>query len=163
MKKLLCLLLGLMLALSACVSDSGSETQGPSSPTAAPTKATEATEPAFQEMVLVDNETTVVKVTAIDEQGFWGYTLKVYLENKTDKELMFAVDSVSVNGFMCDPFWAATVAAGKKANESISFSEGDLTENGIEKVEQIQFTLLVYDSGDPLADNLIEQEFTIKP
>ena len=76
---------------------------------------------------------------------------------------MFTTDAVSVNGFMCDPFWATSVAAGKKANESISFSENDLEKNNIESVEEIVFTLRIYDSNNWLAEDVLEETFTIKP
>ena len=92
-----------------------------------------------------------------------GYGVKVFLENKTDKELMFSVDQVSVNGYMCDPLWATTVAAGKKANEQITFFKSDLEENNITKVEEITFTLNVYDNNDWTAEHLVTETFTIKP
>ena len=122
-----------------------------------------ATEDVFQEIVLADDENCTVKITAMGEDSFWGYSLKVFLENKTDLELMYTVDNVSVNGFMCDPFWATTVAAGKKANDEISFMDSDFEKNGITDVEEITFTLRVYDSNDWLADNFVEETFTINP
>ena len=76
---------------------------------------------------------------------------------------MFSVSEVSVNGFMCDPFWAATVSAGKKANEQITFFASDFESNGIETVEEITFTLKVYDNGDWLADKFVEESFTVNP
>lgn len=97
------------------------------------------------------------------EDSIWGYTLKVFLENKTDKNLMFSADDVSVNGFMCDPFWACTVAPGKKANEKITFSEKSFQENGIEAVEEITFTLHIYDSNDFSAESVLKETFTVKP
>lgn len=136
------------------------ETQTPTeAETAAPTEAPET----FEEIVLADDENCTVKITAVGEDNIWGYTLKVFLENKTDLELMYTVDNVSVNGYMCDPFWATTVAAGKKANEEIHFMSSDFEKNGITEVEEITFTLRVYDSNDWLADNFVEETFTINP
>ena len=133
-------------------------------PTTVPeTTVPETTEPAFTEITLVDNETCTVIVKGIDEENLFGYTLNVFLENKTDKELMFSVDGVSVNGFMCDPFWACTVSAGKKANAQITFLESDFEANGIEAVSEISFTLKVYDNNDWLAGNLVEEAFTVNP
>lgn len=152
-------ILSLVLAMVAC-----GET--PATEETAPTLSASTTEPlpsGFSALTLVDNEQFTVRISDIDPKGFWGYTLKVYLENKTDKELMFSTDNVSVNGFMCDPYWAVTVAPGKKANEDISFGEGDFERNNIQSVEQIEFTLCIYDSNDILAGNLLEQVFTVKP
>lgn len=134
------------------------------SQTTVPTTGT-ATEPEkqFEEILLVDNEQVTVKIIGIENDPIWGYTLKAFVENKTDKELMFTVQNVSVNGFMCDPYWAVSVDAGKKSNTSISWLESDLEKNGIDKVEEITFTLRVYDSNDWLADDIVKETFTVKP
>jgi len=167
---LLTVLLFLSLAACAPASETGTTattTGTGSTPEAAPTTTTPATtkpeEPAFEEIVLAENDDITVKITAITQDPIWGYTLKVLLENKTDKELMFTVDDVSVNGFMCDPFWAISVAGGKKSNSSISWLESSFAENGIDQVEEITFTLRVYDSDDIMADNLLKKDFTITP
>ena len=164
MKRIFVLLsaLTLVLSLAACgAAPSTNETL--SNPSVSTSEPKPSQTPEFSPLTLVDNDQITVKITGIDADGFLGYTLKVFLENKTDKELMFSTDDVSVNGFMCDPFWASSVAAGKKANEEISFSEGDFEKNGITAVEEIVFTLSVYDSNDILADDLLEQTFTFKP
>ena len=157
----------LCLALAAC-GGAGNDTTGtvnPSKPAGSSSSAQEDTKPSGtnKEQVLVDDENITVKITGTQEDSLWGYTVKIYLENNTDKELMFSVDDVSVNGFMCDPFWASTVAAGKKANEKITFSEAAFKENGIEAVEDISFTLHVYDSNDLAADSLLKKTFTVNP
>lgn len=129
----------------------------------ATTTQPETTVPLFSEITLVDNENCTVIVKSVDPDNLFGYTLNVYLENKTDMELMFSVDKVSVNGFMCDPFWASTVSAGKKANQQISFSKSDFEANGITEVTDISFTLNVYDNNDWTADYLVEETFTVNP
>ena len=40
---------------------------------------------------LVDNAYCSVTVKSIDPDNMWGYTLKLLLENKSDKELMFSI------------------------------------------------------------------------
>ena len=163
----------LTLSMVACSkTDSEAETgTDPIVTTAAPAQTTtpattaqpETTAPVFKEITLVDDENCTVIVKGIDPDSLFGYTLNVYLENKTDKELMFSVDQVSVNGYMCDPFWASAVSAGKKANKQISFSESDFEANGIAEVTDISFTLNVYDSKDWAADYLVEKTFTVNP
>lgn len=180
MKKLVSIALSAVLALSlvACGS-SGSTTITASgaadsavsteaAPAAEPTAAPEPTatpEPAFQEQTIVDNEYCTVILKDIDEDGMWGYSWKVYLENKTDKTLMFGLDNVSVNGVMADPFWAVSVAPGKKSNETISWSSSSLEENNIkpDDITQVTFGLRVYDSDDWTADKFVNEEFTIYP
>ncbi|MBE6959557.1 MAG: hypothetical protein E7448_02405 [Ruminococcaceae bacterium] len=152
----------LVLTLAAC-GEAPTTNETINDPSVSVSEPQQSQTAEFSPLVLVDNDQFTVKITGIDPKGTWGYTLKVFLENKTDKELMFSTDDVSVNGFMCDPFWAVSVAAGKKANEEISFSEGDFKKNGIESVEEIVFTLSIYDSNDFMADDLLEQAFTVKP
>lgn len=157
----------LCLALAACsgVENDTTGTVNPSKPAGSSSSTQEDTKPSGtnKEQVLVEDENITVKVTGTQEDSLWGYTVKVYLENNTEKDLMFSVDDVSVNGFMCDPFWASTVAAGKKANEKITFSEAAFKENGIEAVEEISFTLHVYDSNDLTAESLLKKTFTVNP
>ena len=152
----------LCLALAAC---GGAEENTTGSVNSSSSSTQESTKPSgtSKEQVLVEDENITVKFTGTQEDSLWGYTVKVYLENNTEKDLMFSVDDVSVNGFMCDPFWASTVAAGKKANEKITFSEAAFAENGIEAVEEISFTLHVYDSNDLTAESLLKKTFTVNP
>lgn len=164
---LLCMLL--TLSLAACSSSPADETTAPTTTNGAPAATTTVPETSapeetgFEEMVLVDNDDIFFKITGIEEDPIWGYSLKVYIENKTDIELMFSVDDVSVNGFMCDPFWAESVAAGKKSNSSISWFESAFSENGITEVEEITFTLQAYDSNDFTAEDVLLETFTVKP
>ena len=153
----------LAASLSACGSEPAATVPAGSAPIQTePTQSTTAPA-AFEEILLRDDENCTVKITAIEEDGLWGYTLKTYLENKTDKELMFSVSNASVNGFMCDPFWAVTVSAGMKANEEIHFMEEDLKRSGIETVTDIEYTLRVYDSNDWDAEDLVNEPVTIYP
>ena len=170
--------LALTLSLAAC-GKAESETTIPSGSTApsATTQPSETTRPsettvpetsgqaevAFEELVLVDNDNCTVKVVGIEEDGLFGYGVKLFLENKTQQNLMFSTTDVSVNGFMVDPLWAATVSAGKKANETVTFLSSDFETNGIKTVEEITFTLNVYDNDNILSGNLLEEIFTINP
>ena len=157
MKKQFLSLLAAAMMLTAC--------SNPPAPTEAPATVPVETAPQvqFTETVLVDDENCTFKITAIEEDNLFGYTLKVSLENKTDMELMFSLEGVSVNGFMCDPFWAVTVTPGMKANEEISFSDSDFDRNGITDVTDITFTLKIYDSTDWSTEHLVDEVFTIYP
>ena len=159
--------IALLFCLAACTPASETGTSGTpgtiTSPSTVPSTAPSATKPQFKEILLADTQNVQVKITAAETNSFFGYSLKVYLENKTDKELIFTVDDVSVNGFMCDPFWAESVAAGKKSNTSISWFASDFEDNGIQEVEEITFTLRVYDSNDFLAEDVFRDTITIQP
>ena len=77
--------------------------------------------------------------------------------------MMFSWDDVSVNGYMVDPFWATSVPAGCKKITTISFSSSKFEENGIEKVEEIEFELRVYDNDNWMAKDFVKDTFTYKP
>ncbi len=111
--------------------------------------------------VLVDNDQVKVVVidTGVDE--IWGYTVKLYIENKTDKTAMVAVDESSVNGFMEDPFWATTVGAGQVRFSNIYWSNEALENDGISKVEEVEFKLRAYDDND-YEKEYVNDTFTIK-
>lgn len=159
MKKLVTLLLSLALVLSlaAC---GGEATPDASDDAPASSQNEESTENdntenqiVFEEVVAIDNAECAVKITEIDPDNMWGYTLKAQLENKsTEKTYMFSVESASINGVQCDPMFASEVAAGKKANEEINFSTDTLEENGIVEYTDIELTFKVYDSNDWSAD-----------
>ena len=93
----------------------------------------------------------------------WGYTLKTYLENKSaDKTFMFSIDSAAINGVQADPF-ATEVAAGKKSNEEISFSDSNLSANGIDDFTDIELSFRVYDSNDWSADSVARETVHVYP
>ena len=88
MKKLVTLLLSLALVLSlaAC---GGEATPDASDDAPASSQNEESTENdntenqiVFEEVVAIDNAECAVKITEIDPDNMWGYTLKAQLENK---------------------------------------------------------------------------------
>ncbi len=130
--------------------------------TAAPTPVSSSY--VISDETLVDNDVCTFRIVEAYDDSFWGFSLKAYCENKTlDKTLMFSIESASINGYMAEPFWAKEVAAGKKANEQISFGFNDLKSYGITSPDEIKLNLRVYDSDDWLADSFVEESFTIYP
>ena len=118
----------------------------------------------FEEVLVVDNEECTIKITGIEEEAFWGNTLKVYVENKSeDKTYMVAVQNASVNGVETDPLFSAEIAAGKKANEEMHFMDSTLEENGVGKFTDIEITFRVYDSNDWLAEEVAIETVHIYP
>ena len=73
----------------------------------------------FAEAVLIDNENCKVTVTGFTTGIGNDVVMQMSLENKTDFNLMFAVEWAAINGVMDDPFWADEVAAGKILNTEI--------------------------------------------
>ena len=115
------------------------------------------------QVVVADDENVRFVIEWADGEDSYAYTVYAYMENKTDKNLMFAWDLVSVNGLMVDPFWATVVAAGKNACSAITFYRSDLEANGITDVQEIEFTLTVSDYENWDAVNLLDKTFTYQP
>ncbi|MBQ9030882.1 MAG: hypothetical protein IJ106_05445 [Parasporobacterium sp.] len=141
------------------------ETQsGPAAPVDEPSK--EAPVPVAAvggEMVLIDDEICTVSLKSFSsEDSYYGYVVKVFIENKTDKNLYFTTDYVSMNDYILDCYWGETVSSGHKSNSEMNFYKDDMELNGITDVRSIAFTLSARDDDD--WSNMLEQEtFTIYP
>lgn len=117
---------------------------------------------AENEQVVVDNDSCTFIITSVDPDNIWGYTVKAYVLNKTDSTVSCSWEDVSVNGTMCDPFWAVSIAPGCRKLAEISFSNSELEEIGADSVDEIEFKLRFYD--DAHWDNpYVEDVFTYNP
>lgn len=97
-------------------------------------------------IIIVDNDDFYFEITGIESDDFWDATIiSVKIENRTDKNMLIGWDNVSVNEYMVDPFWACSVSANKKSNEDIVFYNSNLKENGINTIENIEFSIYVMD------------------
>ncbi|MBE6701506.1 MAG: hypothetical protein E7582_06450 [Ruminococcaceae bacterium] len=162
MKKLLALILTVLMLMSVVACDS--ETQSDNGTNSSQSQNKNSKEITFDGLVAIDNAECTVKVTEIDPDNMWGYTLKVQLENKSDdKTYMFSVQDAAINGVQCDPFFATEVAAGKKSNEQISFTKGELDKNGIKDYTDIELSFRVYDSDDWMSDDVAKETVHIYP
>ena len=120
-------------------------------------------EPSEEDTVIVDNGDLTFIVMNVDDELADYYTLNCYIANKSDKNLMITWDEVSVNGFMVNPFWAMSVAAGKQAYTEIIFYRSDLQEQDIEVVQNIEFRLQASDNDNWEADFILDEVYTFKP
>ena len=131
-------------------------------PTAAPTQAPAA--PAVMgETVIVDQDSVAFISTKTEHSEHLGMQLHVQCVNKTDRTLMFSWDMVSACGYMYDPMWAVEVAAGKTANTTIDLDTYALGRMGIDSVDEITFTLRIYDSENWMDEPIVADVFTIYP
>lgn len=88
-----------------------------------------------------------VKVTATGyEDGWMGPDIKILVENDSSKNVLVTSASVSANGYMMPTASLyAEVAAGKKANETLSIMSSELDQSGIEMLAELQFYLQIQD------------------
>lgn len=115
------------------------------------------------DQVLIDNEKCKVTVIGTENDSILGYTLNMYLENKSDSSVMFYVEDVSVNGYMIDPFWARSVSTGNVAFSDMSFNTYAFEENNIETVEAIELTIRAYNYEDYSANDYAKETVIINP
>lgn len=93
-----------------------------------------------------------------------GPQIVFYMENHTDASVHFTPEDVSVNGFMCDPSGSLTVAPGKVGYCSCEWWLSDLQASHIDSVEDIEFTMEVWDeetyrditASQPVSVNVLE-------
>ncbi len=86
-----------------------------------------------------------ITVLGLEMNGFYGPEMYIEIENNTSNNLLFGIEDVSVNGYMMDPYWATSVAAGKKARETIYWFEESCIENGIEDIHRVECVFHISD------------------
>ena len=162
MKKLLSLLLTFcfIVPLAACGNSTGTENsdgsdqQSTSSSSASASSGNNA-EPSndtlgifnknatLAETVMFDDGSAKITATGLDYTNY-DVELMLTIENNGDKDLSFVSGSIgyscnSVNGYMIsDGYLNCDVAAGKKANDSISFSYDELMLYGINEIADME-------------------------
>lgn len=96
--------------------------------------------------VLLETDDIVVSVVSFENKNDWDESvLHLYVNNKTEKNVMVAMENVAVNGTMCDPYWASEIPAGKQAYCEVAWYDVQLQEMEIEAFEKVEFDLGVYD------------------
>lgn len=88
---------------------------------------------SVNETVLYDGDG--IKLTLIGmEETYSGIDFKVLAENNTDNDIAISCDDIIVNGITMYGDLYISIAAGKKANDEISFSYSNLEFSGIEEI-----------------------------
>lgn len=151
MKKYVLLVMALLLALSftACGEGGNGEiippgTNGDSmqSQTQKPSEVT------VEPMVLLDQDGVKIQAKELAADSLFGAELKILIENDTDKDLTIQCRNSSVNGYMVETMISADVAAGKKANDAITFMSSDLELCGIETIADMEFAFHIFTTED---------------
>lgn len=154
MKKLLSLVLVLILAVSlvACTGTTETGTDkipsvgGNTDNTPAPGTPSNQ-EITLAQTVIYDANDVKITATGMDDSGFFGPGVKVLIENNAAKDLTIQARESAVNGAMIDTMFSETVAAGKKANATITFSESELNTAGINTIKNIEFKIILLDAN----------------
>lgn len=114
------------------------------------------------ETEIVKDENLSFIILGTKEDPIWGYTVEVFAENMTaDRYLGIKWEDVTVNGHPIDPSWGVFVSPACKRLGSVSFSNNALEKAGVDKVEEITFTLWVYDRVSKT--DVLKKSFTYRP
>lgn len=111
---------------------------------------TEADTPAavtdtIEESVLLDQNGVKITAKSLDKSGWMGPELKILIENSTEKNLTVQVRDASVNGYIISTSMSEDVAAGKKANGEITFSNTSLKGSGVSTFADMEFSFHIID------------------
>ena len=102
-----------------------------------------STDASIEESVLLEENDVKITATGLSYTNY-SVELSLLIENNSDKDLQFISNSLAyscnaVNGYMVDDgYLNVDVAAGKKANDTISFGIDGLTIYGITEIADIQ-------------------------
>lgn len=138
-----------LFALMALGSGSGSTAAGgqtAQSGSVSGTTATNGPAPMLEETVLLDAAGVKITVKSLEMNSLFGASVKLLIENNTDKNLTVGAQNVSVNGYMVESLLYADVAAGKKANDELSLLGSDLEAAGITTIADLEFSFHIVDS-----------------
>ena len=146
-QKILCLLMALTVFMCMAMgSGSSDESEGTSGLTSTQASNVGSEAIAIDEQVLLDRDGVKVTATEYVEDSIWGEGIKILVENTSEKNIGVNCNAVIVNNFMITDLFSTSVAAGKKANDTIYLSSGDLEAAGIDNVGQVELYFHAYNS-----------------
>ena len=117
------------------------------------------------DQVLVDNEYVTVIYTGDNKENELGYSINLYIVNKTDKDITVSGDDMSINGYMVGADFFKDVSAGKVSLSNIQWYEETFKENDIDesKINDIEFSLDIYPKDDIEAEHFFNGMLKITP
>lgn len=100
----------------------------------------------IDEQVVLEQDGIKITAKSITFDDFWGPSIKLLIENNSDKSATIQVRDVSVNDVMIETLFSSDVAPGKKANDEITFLVTDLDIANIKKIKNIEFKFHIFDT-----------------
>lgn len=98
----------------------------------------------IEEQVLLEEDG--LRITAKElTDSIMGKGVKLLIENDGSKDVGIGVDALIVNNYMITDLFSTTVAAGKKANETLELYSSQLEAAGIENIGQIEIYMHTFD------------------
>lgn len=119
--------------------------------------------PQPDDQILVDNSACQIILTGITPDDMFGYTLHLYVINRSEKALMFSLDETKLNDVECYALWATSIPSKMQSFTDISWSESTLKEKNITDITSIFLEFYVSDANDWLADPIVKEKVEITP
>lgn len=106
---------------------------------------TESSGVTIEEQVLFEENGLKVTATEYVSDSIWGDGIKLLLENDGTEDVGLGCNALIVNDYMITDLFSSTIAAGKKANETLYLSSSGLKAAGIENVGKIEVYFHTFD------------------
>ncbi len=100
----------------------------------------------IEQLVIFDHDGVTITATEYVTDSIWGESVKLLIENNSDKAVGIGCNALIVNNYMIGDLFSTTVAAGKKSNETLNLYSAELEAAGIENVGQIEIYFYLYDA-----------------
>ena len=136
--------------------DGEAEPEAEAADTESDTVENTADEITIEEQVLVDQDGIKITATGYVQDSFWGDGISLLVENDSDADVLIGCTALIVNDFMINDLFGATIAAGKKSNETMYLSASELKAAGIDPVGKIEVYFHAYD--DASYDTIFETD-----
>ena len=94
---------------------------------------------------------------------FYAFSAEISFNNKTDLNLYFSVDCISVNGYMCEAGVGTTVNAMSEATVELTFDREDFERNFIKEVQEMEFMVSAANNDDWSSEWIFEELCTVYP
>lgn len=97
--------------------------------------------------VLLDQNGIKITANNLTQDSIWGVGISVLIENNTAQNVDIQLGSLIVNNYMITNAFSASVAAGKKSNETIDLYSSKLEDAGINTIADIVLSFNVIDDS----------------
>ena len=111
--------------------------------------------------ILADTEELQIIATGCKADESGGFTVSLYLENRTENDYSLTLENVKVNGQRCDPLWTRELVGGRRSFSDVSWFGADLESMEIYTVTRVEFDLVAADIST--GSSILEQHCVIEP
>lgn len=117
----------------------------------------------FTGLTVVDNDYAKITYVKSAHDEYLGFTVTLFIENKSDIDIATILSHTLVNGKECEPYFTHEVKAGKMSYAYLGWFTTSFEEAGIDTVEKVEGTFYIVDSNDYYGDTLASEKVTIEP